>query len=247
MICREQEERITLFTLRKADERGYANHGWLESRFSFSFAEYQDPKHMHFGPLRVINDDYIEAGKGFGMHGHRDMEIITYVLDGAIAHKDSLGNSGEIVPGEVQRMSAGRGIMHSEFNPRAGEQTHLLQIWIMPDRAGGAASYEQKMFSPEEKRGKLRLVASPDGAQGSVTIQQATHMYAGLFDGADESATHALAAGRLAYVHLARGSVRVNGIQLSAGDAAKIEGESRVQIEGGDGAEVLLFDLPPLR
>jgi hypothetical protein len=235
-----------LLTIRKSEERGYANHGWLESRFSFSFAEYQDPKHVHFGPLRVINDDYIEGGKGFGMHGHRDMEIVTYVLEGAIAHKDSLGNAGEIVPGEVQRMSAGRGIMHSEFNPRASERTHLLQIWIMPDRMGGAASYEQKAYAPGEKRGKLRLVASPDGAEGSVTIQQQARMFAGLFDG-EESATHPLASGRIAYVHVARGSVSVNGVQLRAGDAAKIENESGVEIDAGNGAEVLLFDLPPLQ
>lgn len=235
-----------MLTLRKSDERGYANHGWLESRFSFSFAEYQDPNHVHFGPLRVINDDYIEAGKGFGTHGHRDMEIVTYVLEGAIAHKDSIGNGETIRPGEVQRMSAGRGIMHSEFNPSANERTHLLQIWIMPNRTGGSASYEQKFYADEEKRGKLRQVASPDGAQGSVTIQQDARMYAGLFDG-DESATHALASGRLAYVHVARGSVSVNGAQLVAGDAAKIENESSVRIDGGDNAEVLLFDLPPLQ
>jgi quercetin 2,3-dioxygenase len=235
-----------MLTVRRSDERGYANHGWLESRFSFSFAEYQDPNHVHFGPLRVINDDYIEAGKGFGMHGHRDMEIVTYVLEGAIAHKDSIGNGETIRPGEVQRMSAGRGIMHSEFNPSNTERTHLLQIWIMPNRTGGSASYEQKFYAEEDKRGKLRQVASPDGAQGSVTIQQDARMYAGLFDG-DESATHTLASGRLAYVHVARGSVRVNGMQLGAGDAAKIESETSVRIDGGDNAEVLLFDLPPLQ
>lgn len=235
-----------MLTVRKSDERGYANHGWLESRFSFSFAEYQDPNHVHFGPLRVINDDYIEAGKGFGMHGHRDMEIVTYVLEGAIAHKDSIGNGETIRPGEVQRMSAGRGIMHSEFNPSATERTHLLQIWIMPDRAGGSASYEQKFYAAEEKRGKLRQVASPDGAQGSVTIQQDARMYAGLFDG-DENATHALDSGRMAYIHVARGHVKVNGIALQAGDAAKIENETSVHIDGGDHAEVLLFDLPPLQ
>lgn len=235
-----------MLTVRKSDERGYANHGWLESRFSFSFAEYQDPDHVHFGPLRVINDDYIEAGKGFGMHGHRDMEIVTYVLEGAIAHKDSIGNGETIRPGEVQRMSAGRGIMHSEFNPSNTERTHLLQIWIMPNRTGGSASYEQKFYAEEDKRGKLRQVASPDGAQGSVTIQQDARMYAGLFDG-DESATHTLASGRLAYVHVALGSARVNGVQLRAGDAAKIENETSVHIDGGDNAEVLLFDLPPLQ
>ncbi len=235
-----------MLTVRKSEERGYANHGWLESRFSFSFAEYQDPNHVHFGPLRVINDDYIEAGKGFGTHGHRDMEIVTYVLEGAIAHKDSIGNGETIRPGEVQRMSAGRGIMHSEFNPSATERTHLLQIWIIPNRTGGSASYEQKFYADEDKRGRLRQVASPDGAQGSVTIQQDARMYAGLFDG-DESATHTLARGRLAYVHVARGSVRVNGVELGAGDAVKIENETNVRIDGGDNAEVLLFDLPPLQ
>jgi quercetin 2,3-dioxygenase len=235
-----------MITLRKSDERGYANHGWLESRFSFSFAEYQDDAHTNFGPLRVINDDYIEAGKGFGTHGHRDMEIVTYVLEGAIAHKDSLGNGAEIRPGEVQRMSAGRGIMHSEFNPSATQRTHLLQIWIIPDRVGGSASYEQTFYPDEDKRGQLRLVASPDGALGSVTIQQNVRMYAGLFD-SDEAATHPLATGRMAYVHVARGTVRVNGIALTAGDAVKIENEDLVRFENGDAAEVLLFDLGKLQ
>ena len=235
-----------MLTIRKSDDRGQADHGWLQSRFSFSFAEYHDPAHIHFGPLRVINDDYIAPGMGFGTHGHKDMEIVTYVLEGAVAHKDSLGNSGNIVPGEVQRMSAGRGIMHSEFNPNADQRTHLLQIWIIPDRTGGTASYEQKAYDASEKRGKLRLVASPDGAEGSVTIQQNARMYAGLFDG-NESVTHALAAGRMAYVHVARGAVTVNGAVLHEGDAAKISAESSVRIEGGEQAEVLLFDLPPLQ
>ena len=235
-----------MLTIRKSEDRGQADHGWLQSRFSFSFAEYHDPAHIHFGPLRVINDDYIAPGMGFGTHGHKDMEIVTYVLEGAVAHKDSLGNSGNIVPGEVQRMSAGRGIMHSEFNPNADQRTHLLQIWIIPDRTGGTASYEQKAYDASEKRGKLRLVASPDGAEGSVTIQQNARMYAGLFDG-NESVTHALAAGRMAYVHVARGAVTVNGAVLHEGDAAKISAESSVRIEGGKQAEVLLFDLPPLQ
>ena len=235
-----------MLTIRKSEDRGYADHGWLQSRFSFSFAEYHDPAHIHFGPLRVINDDYIAPGQGFGTHGHKDMEIVTYVLEGAVAHKDSLGNAGNIVPGEVQRMSAGRGIMHSEFNPNAGQRTHLLQIWIIPDRTGGSASYEQKAYDASEKRGKLRLVASPDGAEGSVTIQQNARMYAGLFDGG-ESSTHTLAAGRLAYVHVARGAVTVNGIALNEGDAVKIENESSVRIDKGSEAEVLLFDLPPLQ
>ena len=235
-----------MLTIRKSEDRGYADHGWLQSRFSFSFAEYHDPAHIHFGPLRVINDDYIAPGQGFGTHGHKDMEIVTYVLEGAVAHKDSLGNAGNIVPGEVQRMSAGRGIMHSEFNPNVGQRTHLLQIWIIPDRTGGSASYEQKAYDASEKRGKLRLVASPDGAEGSVTIQQNARMYAGLFD-VGESSTHTLAAGRLAYVHVARGAVTVNGIALNEGDAIKIENEASVRIDKGSEAEVLLFDLPPLQ
>ena len=231
-----------MLTLRKSNDRGRADHGWLQSRFSFSFADYQDDKHVHFGPLRVINDDYIAPGQGFGTHGHQNMEIITYVLEGAVAHKDSLGNAGEIVPGEVQRMSAGTGIKHSEFNPRPTERTHLLQIWIIPNRTGGPASYEQTMFPATEKRGKLRLVASPNGALGSVTIQQDARMFAGLFDGA-ETASHAVAVGRQIYLHVARGRVTVNGAALSEGDALKIEHEQYVQISNGDQAEVLLFDL----
>jgi len=235
-----------MLTVRKSEERGQADHGWLQSRFSFSFAEYQDDQHVHFGPLRVINDDYIAPGQGFGTHGHKDMEIVTYVLEGAVAHKDSLGNAGNIVPGEVQRMSAGTGIRHSEFNPNADQRTHLLQIWIIPNRTGGAASYEQKAYDASEKRGKLRLVASPDGADGSVTIQQDARMFAGLFDGA-ESATHPIAGGRLAYVHVARGAVTVNGVSLKEGDAVKIENETSVRIESGEQAEVLLFDLGQLQ
>ncbi len=234
-----------MLTLRKSEDRGQADHGWLQSRFSFSFAEYQDDKHVHFGPLRVINDDYIAPGQGFGMHGHQNMEIITYVLEGAVAHKDSLGNTGEIVPGEVQRMSAGTGIRHSEFNPRKDERTHLLQIWLIPNRTGGPASYEQKFYDAVDKRGKLRLVASPDGAQGSVTIQQDARMFAGLFDGA-ETASHAIAVGRQVYAHVARGSVTINGAALSEGDAAKIEHEQYVQISQGSNAEVLIFDLAPM-
>jgi len=235
-----------MLTLRKSEDRGQADHGWLQSRFSFSFAEYQDPKHVHFGPLRVINDDYIAPGQGFGTHGHKDMEIVTYVLEGAVAHKDSLGNAGNIVPGEVQRMSAGTGIRHSEFNPNADQRTHLLQIWIIPNRTGGPASYEQKFYDAADKRGKLRLVASPDGANGSVAIQQNARMFAGLFDGA-ESATHDVAAGRQVYVHIARGSVHVNGTALSEGDAAMLVNESRVAINDGTQAEVLLFDLGQLQ
>ena len=235
-----------MLTLRKSNDRGHADHGWLQSRFSFSFADYQDPKHVHFGPLRVINDDYIAPGQGFGTHGHRDMEIVTYVLEGAVAHKDSLGNAGNIIPGEVQRMSAGTGIQHSEFNPNKDQRTHLLQIWIIPNRTGSPASYEQKFYETADKRGKLRLVASPDGAQGSVTIQQNALMFAGLFDG-DESAAHELAPGRQAYVHLARGAVTINGEALSEGDAVMMVNESRVTISDGCEAEVLLFDLGQLQ
>lgn len=233
-----------MITLRKSNERGQADHGWLQSRFSFSFADYQDPEHVHFGPLRVINDDWIAPGMGFGMHGHRDMEIVTYVLEGAVAHKDSIGNASTITPGEVQRMSAGRGILHSEFNPSSEEKTHLLQIWIIPEVAGGAPSYEQKRYPDQEKRGRLRLVASRDGAEGSVRVQQDVRMYAGLFDGA-ETATLALAPGRLAYVHVARGAITVNGQPLAEGDAAKLVGESTLTLSEGRAAEVLVFDLPP--
>jgi redox-sensitive bicupin YhaK (pirin superfamily) len=232
-----------MITPRPGHERGHASHGWLHSFHSFSFADYFDPAHVQFGPLRVINDDRIKAGTGFGKHGHRDMEIVSYVLDGALAHEDSMGNQASIVPGEVQRMSAGTGVLHSEYNHNADGETHFLQIWILPDKAGIAPGYEQKMFTPEEKRGRLRLVLSPDGAEGSVRIQQSARMYAGLFDG-DERATLPLAEGRLGYVHLARGAARINGHVLRAGDALKFENEAAVEIEAGDGAEVLVFDLP---
>jgi quercetin 2,3-dioxygenase len=233
-----------MITLRPARERGHANHGWLDSWHSFSFADYHDPAHVHFGPLRVINEDRIAAGTGFGQHGHRDMEIVSYVLDGALAHKDSLGNAASIVPGEVQRMSAGSGVLHSEFNHNPAGATHFLQIWILPRRAGGAPGYEQKAFAEAEKRGRLRLVASEDGAEGSVRIQQDVRLYAGLFDG-DEMASHAFAPGRLGYLHVARGAVTVNGRALGAGDALKFVAEPGLQISGGRQAEVLLFDLPP--
>jgi hypothetical protein len=233
-----------MITPRPGNERGRALHGWLHSFHSFSFADYFDPAHVQFGPLRVINEDRIAAGTGFGKHGHRDMEIVSYVLEGALAHEDSMGNRASIVPGEVQRMSAGTGVLHSEFNHNAAGETHFLQIWILPDRTGIAPGYEQRMFSAEEKRGRLRLVLSPDGAEGSVRIQQDARMYAGLFDGA-ERAELPLAPGRLGYVHLARGAARVNGHVLRAGDALKFEGEPAVRVEAGDGAEVLVFDLPP--
>ena len=228
--------------LRRSAERGYADHGWLRSFHSFSFADYYDPEHMGFGPLRVINEDRVRPGAGFGTHGHRDMEIISYVLEGALAHKDSMGNGSTIVPGDVQRMSAGTGVRHSEFNQDPAQVTHFLQIWIEPSAAGMAPSYEQKHFAAEEKRGRLRLVASPDGAAGSVRLHQDARIYAGLFDGA-ERARLELAPGRKSYVHVARGSLRANGEALAAGDALKTDARV-LELEGGEGAEVLVFDLP---
>ena len=234
-----------MITLRPAGERGHANHGWLDSWHSFSFAEYFDPDHVHWGPLRVINEDRVAAGQGFGTHGHRDMEIISYVLEGALGHKDSMGNVETITPGEVQRMSAGTGVTHSEFNYDSAGTTHFLQIWILPERTGIEPGYEQKRFDDSEKRGRLRLVVSPDGDDGSVTIHQDARMYAGLFDG-DGSAELAIAPGRLAYVHLVRGTATVNGRDLGAGDALLYRDEPDVRIERGQGAEVLVFDLPEL-
>ncbi|MBC7699744.1 pirin family protein, partial [Aquabacterium sp.] len=204
-------------TLRKSKDRGQADHGWLQSAHSFSFAGYHDPAHMGFGPLRVINDDVIAAGRGFGQHGHRDMEIVTYVLEGVLRHQDNLGNGENILPGDVQRMSAGTGILHSEFNQSA-DRTHLLQIWILPSKDGIKPGYEQKNFSAEDKRGRLRLVASPDGREGSVTIHADATLSVGLFDG-DEQAVLVLDSSRKAYVHVARGQVVVNGETLEAGDA----------------------------
>ncbi len=233
-----------MFTIRHAHERGHANHGWLDSHHSFSFASYHDEAHMHFGPLRVINEDQIDAGTGFGTHSHRDMEIISYVLDGELAHKDSMNNSVVIRPGEVQRMSAGTGVAHSEHN-HAEKTTHFLQIWIIPDTMGLKPGYEQKFFPDEEKRGKLRLVASRSGEQGSVVVHQDIHMYAGLFDGA-ESASLAIAKGRLVYVHVVRGSLSVNGHALKAGDAAKLIDESEITLNQGSAAEVIVFELPPM-
>jgi hypothetical protein len=234
-----------MITLRPASERGHVNHGWLDSWHSFSFADYRDDRHVHWGPLRVINEDRVQAGQGFGTHGHRDMEIISYVLEGSIGHEDSMGNAASIAPGEVQRMSAGTGVTHSEFNHDQKGTTHFLQIWIIPAQSGGTPGYEQKFYSPEEKRGRLKLVVSPDGSDGSVTIRQDARMYAGLFGG-PESGSHALAQGRLGYVHVARGSVAVNGHELSAGDALLYKDESMIEISNGNGAEVLVFDLPPM-
>ena len=229
--------------IRRAGERGHAQHGWLDSWHSFSFADYYDPAHMGFSALRVINEDRIQPGTGFGTHGHRDMEIISYVLEGALAHKDSMGNGSSIVPGDVQRMSAGRGVQHSEFNHAKDAVTHFLQIWIEPSVRGIEPGYEQKHFDGASKRGRLRLVASPDGAEGSVTIHQDARLYAALLDGA-ESARHALAPGRKAYVHVVRGKLTVNGNPLAAGDALKASGVAEVVLEKGAGAEALLFDLP---
>ena len=231
-----------MLTLRKSGDRGYADHGWLQSFHSFSFANYYDPQHMGFGNLRVINEDRIAPGKGFGTHGHRDMEIISYVLEGNLAHKDTLGNVKGIPPGDVQRMSAGNGVQHSEFNHAPDQTTHFLQIWIEPNVTGIPASYEQKSFADDEKRGRLRLVASPDAAEGSVLIHADARLYAGLFDGA-ESAQMSLPAGRKGYVHLVRGQLHVNGHNLAAGDAAMLDNESVLTFGNGQGAEVLVFDL----
>lgn len=228
--------------LRKSNERGYADHGWLKSFHTFSFAGYYDPKNMGYGPLRVINEDRVAPGEGFGKHPHRDMEIISYVLDGELEHKDSMGTGSIIRPGDVQRMSAGTGVTHSEYNPSPKNGVHFLQIWIEPENTGIKPSYEQKFFGPEEKRGKLRLLASPDGRDGSVTVHQDAELYAALIDGA-EKVTHTLEDGRRAYVHVARGAVTVNGQALGSGDALKVDGEKQVVIEKGDNAEVLLFDL----
>ncbi|MCS6766324.1 MAG: pirin family protein [Candidatus Protistobacter heckmanni] len=228
---------------RLSSSRGHATHGWLESYHSFSFADYYDPRHMQFGPLRVINEDWIDAGAGFPTHGHRDMEIITYVLEGRIAHRDSMCNGSVIKPGDVQRMSAGRGVMHSEYNHDDSGKTHLLQIWIAPNVGGVEPSYEEKNFSAEEKRGRLRLVASPDGADGSVSIHQDAKLSVGLFNGA-EAAEVELDPARRYYVHLARGALEVNGRRIQHGDALKLSGESKLSLGKGEAAEVLVFDLP---
>jgi redox-sensitive bicupin YhaK (pirin superfamily) len=230
-----------LTELRRAGERGHANHGWLDSYHSFSFADYYDPRHMGYGPLRVINEDRVAAGSGFPTHGHRDMEIISYVLEGALAHEDSMGNGSTMVPGDVQRMSAGTGVRHSEYNHDKSGVTHFLQIWIEPKITGIPPSYEQKHFAAQEKRGRLRLIASPDGAEGSVKLHQDARILAGLFDGA-ESASYVLPKGRKAYVHVARGRVEVNGEKLGAGDALKTDAGT-IALSRGAGAEVLLFDL----
>ena len=231
-----------MLTIRKSQDRGFADHGWLKSYHSFSFADYYDPAHMGYGNLRVINEDRIAPGAGFGKHSHRDMEIISYVLSGALAHQDSMGNVESIPPGDVQRMSAGSGVTHSEFNHAKDQTTHFLQIWIVPNVTGIAPSYEQKTIPVAEKRGTLRLVASPDGALGSLTIYADASVYAGLLDGA-ESAQLQLNPARKAYVHLVRGTVEVNGQRIYVGDAMRFEHEKLLMLNNGSDAEVLVFDL----
>ncbi len=231
-----------MIRIRKSQDRGHADHGWLKSQHSFSFAGYYDPAHMGWGNLRVINEDRIAPGTGFGTHGHRDMEIISYVLSGELAHKDSMGNVKGIPPGDVQRMSAGSGVMHSEFNHAEGQTTHFLQIWIEPNVRGIPPSYEQKTVPTADKRGQLRLVAAEQPGPGAVKIHADAALYAGLFDGA-ESAELDIDPARKAYVHLVRGELNVNGQRLSGGDAALIEQESRIRLDGGQDAEVLVFDL----
>ena len=228
---------------RPSEARGFADHGWLQSRHTFSFADYFDPREVEFGALRVINEDRVQPGKGFGTHGHRDMEIVSYVLEGALEHKDSMGNGSVIKPGDLQRMSAGRGVLHSEYNPSRAAPVHFLQIWIKPDTLGIAPGYEQKYFGAEEKRGRLKLIASPDAAEGSVRIHQDARVYAGLFSNA-ERASLQLGEGRKAYVHVARGSLSVNGEKLAPGDGLKITDTRTLEFSGGREAEVLVFDLP---
>ena len=232
-----------MIEVRHGNERGFADHGWLKSFHSFSFADYFDPEHTEFGPLRVINEDRVAPGAGFGTHAHRDMEIISYVLEGALEHKDSMGNGSIIRPGDVQRMSAGSGVTHSEFNPSRNEGVHFLQIWIHPEQRGIVPGYEERKYPPTEKRGRLRLIASPDRAEGSVLIHQDARVYAGLFDGT-ESATLSIARGRYVYVHIARGTLSVNGILLNAGDALKATDIEHLTVQDGHDAEVLVFDLP---
>jgi hypothetical protein len=241
-----------MITLRRSAERGYADHGWLKSFHSFSFADYHDPAQMGVGNLRVINEDRIAPGTGFGTHGHRDMEIVSYVLEGALAHRDSMGNGeagganeGVIRPGDVQRMSAGTGVRHSEFNQEREGETHFLQIWLLPHTQGIAPDYEQKHFDAAAKRGRLALVASPDGRAGSVTVHADATIHAALVDGA-ERIEHALDRSRIGYLFVARGALQVNGLPLAQGDAARLDGEPRLVLEQGRDAEVLLFDLAPL-
>jgi quercetin 2,3-dioxygenase len=233
-----------VITIRKSDDRGHFDHGWLDTRHTFSFASYQDPEHMGWSELRVINEDRVQPGEGFGRHGHRDMEIISWVLDGELAHRDSTGGGGVLRPGEVQRMSAGTGVMHSEFNGSRDEPLHFLQIWILPDRPGHEPSYEQKAIPEASRRGRLALIASPDGAEGSTTIQQDARVYATLLDGQERVALP-LGSGRKGWVQIARGRVAVNGRVLGPGDGAALADEKAIELAaGGAPAEVLVFDLP---
>jgi len=232
-----------MIEIRKSEDRGDANHGWLKSKHSFSFADYYDPRHVGFGPLRVINEDRVAPGAGFGTHGHRDMEIISYVLDGALEHKDSMGTGSVLHYGDVQRMSAGSGVRHSEFNGSKTEPVHFLQIWIQPSAQGIPPSYEEKHFDRDEKLGRLRLIASGDGREGSVLIHQDASLYAAILNGEDKL-EHALQPGRLGYVHVIRGQVEVNGVALKGGDAVKIGDEESIGFANADAAELLLFDLP---
>lgn len=232
-----------MLRVRKSEDRGHASHGWLDSYHSFSFADYHDPAHVHFSVLRVINEDRVVPGEGFPTHGHRDMEIVSYVLDGALEHKDSMGTGSVIRPGDVQRMSAGTGVRHSEFNASESEPVHFLQIWILPEKNSIEPSYEQKHFSPAELTGKLRLIASPNGREGSVTIHQDAFLYAAKLEG-DTRVTHRLATGRRAYVHVVRGATVVNNAALSTGDGARLEHETIIELAADGSAEVLLFDLP---
>ena len=229
--------------IRRASDRGFADHGWLKSFHSFSFADYFDPKHVEFGPLRVINEDRVQPGAGFGAHGHRDMEIISYVLSGELAHKDSMGHASTIRPGDVQRMSAGTGVRHSEFNPNPKVPVHFLQIWVQPAARNIEPSYEEKRFSAQEKRGRLRLIVSPDRADGSLLIHQDARVYAGLFTG-DERAEFRTAPGRRIYLHVARGALTANGTALEAGDALRITDGAVLRLSDARDAEVLVFDLP---
>ena len=231
-----------MLAIRPAEERGVANFGWLDSRHTFSFGHYHDPRFMGFGPLRVINEDRVKPSQGFGTHGHSDMEIISYVLDGALEHKDSLGTGSIIRPGDVQRMTAGTGVRHSEFNASDEDPVHFLQIWILPEKNGLEPSYEQKAFTAEDKRGQLRLVGSRDGRDGSVTIHQDVDLYASLLDD-DESVSHRFAEGRYGWLQVARGSVRLDGNVLSAGDGVALKDASQITIDGVDDAEILLFDM----
>ena len=231
-----------MIQVRKSNERGHADHGWLDSHHTFSFADYYDPQNMGFRALRVINEDRVEPAQGFGTHGHRDMEILSYVLEGGLAHRDSTGGGGVIKPGDVQRMSAGTGVMHSEFNASRSEPVHFLQIWIVPERRGIAPGYEQKHFPPEQRQGQLRLIASPDAADGSVKIHQDARVYSTLL-GKGQTVSHALPTSRHAWVQVARGQVRVGDVVLSAGDGAAISDERSVTLTGDEPSEVLLFDL----